>query len=345
MRRNYSYFLSLLPGIVTVFGNLQGGNWVFTNLIFTLGILPVVELFVPQNKSNEIDEAAFIPDLVLVLQLMMQTIALSSFIYIVKGNSLTGFQLLGAVLSTGIHTGTCGIVVAHEMIHRKNAGWQWGGKYLLFTAANVYFFVEHLRVHHKWVGTERDPATARKDESVYAFFLRSVYGQFLGAWKMEADRMKQEGRSVLHPSNYVFRNIVLQLAFLAILTFIFGYPVALLFLAQAFVANFLLEYTTYIEHYGLSRPENVRVQEDLSWQTDKVVSRILLIELSRHSDHHFYASKPYHKLESLAKSPVLPGGYASAFYMAIIPPLWFKIVNKSLENYLKANPQNSRIAL
>lgn len=101
----------------------------------------------------------------------------------------------------------------------------------------------------------------------------------------------------------------------------------MVFLLQSLVANFLLEYTNYIEHYGLSRPENTRVNVELSWQSDKVLSRFVLIDLSRHSDHHFFASKPYHTLRSHEESPVLPAGYASSIYLALIPPLWFKIVD------------------
>ena len=105
-------------------------------------------------------------------------------------------------------------------------------------------------------------------------------------------------------------------------------PIAVIaFAGQSLVANFLLEYTNYIEHYGLSRNENERVTEIHSWQSDKAISRFILIDLSRHSDHHYYASKPYHQLISYEGSPVLPGGYASAIYLALIPPLWFKVMN------------------
>jgi alkane 1-monooxygenase len=96
------------------------------------------------------------------------------------------------------------------------------------------------------------------------------------------------------------------------------------------VANFLLEYVNYIEHYGLTRRENERVNEMHSWQSDSIVSRFLLVDLSRHADHHYYAAKPFHTLDSHVKSPELPSGYAGLFFVAAIPPLWFKLIDNRI---------------
>jgi alkane 1-monooxygenase len=187
----------------------------------------------------------------------------------------------------------------------------------------------------------RDPATARRGESVYAFFLRSVSGQIRSAWNVEKIRLGHEGVSPLNPRNYVLSSIMLSFLLSALFYFLAGRAGLLVFVVQAFVANFLLEYTNYIEHYGLWREENVRVNAELSWQSDRVISRFILIDLSRHSDHHFYASKPYHTLRTYDESPVLPGGYASCFYIAILPPLWYKIIHPRLEKF---NPGRIRLS-
>ena len=105
------------------------------------------------------------------------------------------------------------------------------------------------------------------------------------------------------------------------------------------IVGFLfLESVNYIEHYGLSRMDNERVNEKHSWQSDKLISRFLLIDLSRHSDHHFHAAKPFNQLLSYPESPVLPGGYASMMLPAMIPPLWFKLVNKRIPEHLSKRP-------
>ena len=331
MLRNLGYLWSLLPGIVTVAGNLMGGNWVFANLLLTLGFLSIIEWFMPENKSNNFSENHFVPDLILVMNVVFQIACLSSLFYSLGNGKLNGMEIIGAALSTGIHSGSSSIVVAHELIHRKNRVFQFLGKFLLFTVGNIYFYIEHLRVHHKWVGTDKDPATARRNESLYGFFIRSMFGQISNAWKLENSHLRKENKSFF--GNEVFKNSCLLIILLTVIYFVFGIAGVAIYLLHILVANFLLEYTNYIEHYGLTRNENERVQEDLSWQTDKVISRFFLIDLSRHSDHHYYSSKPYHTLLSYNKSPKLPGGYASAIYLALIPPLWFKVVNKALDNY------------
>ncbi len=333
MNRNYKYFWSLTPGIAVIFGNLMGGWWGISNFVFSIGVLAFIEWFFPEDKTNSSEDSSFIPDFILVLHVLMQILALSSLFYAIHEGSFTHGQLFWACVSTGVHSGSSSIVIAHEMIHRKQWWWQFMGKFLLLSAGNVYFYVEHLRVHHKYVGTEIDPATARYNESLYAFYLRTSLQQIKGAWKMEADRLRKKGSSAFDFSNYILASLFL-LAGLFFLLWYFISPIAIVaFILQAIIANFLLEYTNYIEHYGLSRKENERVTEVHSWQSDKTISRFILIDLSRHSDHHYYAAKPYHTLQSYEKSPVLPGGYASAIYLALIPPLWFWVMNKRIREY------------
>ncbi|MBK6445416.1 MAG: alkane 1-monooxygenase [Bacteroidetes bacterium] len=333
--RNYKYFWSLLPGVLTIMGNLLGGWWVLSNLIFSIGFLALVEWFMPEDKSQEHSASPFIPDLILVLHALLQVLSLTALFYSLHAGRIVGWQIFWVAVSTGVHSGSSSLIIAHEMIHRKKKHWQMLGKMLLFSVSNVYFYVDHLRVHHKWVGTERDPATAKYGESLYAFFLRSTFGQIASAWNVEVNRLKSEKSNPYGFRNYVLTNTLLLLMFYISLVVLLGKIALLVFLLQSLVANFLLEYTNYIEHYGLTRNEKERVNETHSWQTDKVISRFILIDLSRHSDHHFYASKAYHTLQHYEQSPVLPGGYASAIYMALIPPVWFHVIHKRLTEYHK----------
>ena len=337
--RNYKYFLSLVPGIAVIFGNYMGGWWGISNVIFSLGVLVIVEWFMLEDKSNEKTADSFLPDAVLILHVFTQVLALTSLFLSIQLNKFSFWQLFWAAISSGIHSGSSSIVVAHEMIHRKNKMWQWMGKFLLFTAGNVYFFIEHLRVHHKWVCTDRDPASARYNESLYHFYLRTTFTQTVHAFNMEAERLKSQKQFVFFWKNYVLQNIFLQLLFCILIYYLTGKVGLIAYLLQVVMANFLLEYTNYIEHYGLRRNENERVDATHSWQSDKVISRFFLIDLSRHSDHHYYASKYYHTLNTHPNSPVLPTGYVSGIYLALLPPLWFRIVNKRIEEFIKFKKQ------
>ncbi|MBL0050993.1 MAG: fatty acid desaturase [Bacteroidetes bacterium] len=140
--------------------------------------------------------------------------------------------------------------------------------------------------------------------------------------------LKKQNKSFIH--NYVVWNSFMVVVIIAMLFVFISWNAAVAFLIQMLLANFLLEYVNYIEHYGLIRKEDERVREMHSWQSDKVVSRFFLVDLSRHADHHYFASKHYHTLQTYDNSPKLPGGYVQMIYYALIPPIWFGATHKIL---------------
>jgi alkane 1-monooxygenase len=331
LRRNYKYAWSLLPAVLVITGNLLGGMWAGLNMAFSLGVLALLEWFVPEDKSNQSDRDDWFPDSLLYAHVIMQVGCLISLGYFVVSYQPDWGLLLLASLSTGINTGGSGIVVAHELVHRKEAHMRFMGKFLLFTAGNFYFFIDHVKGHHRWVGTAHDPATSRKGESVYAFAIRSATGQARSSWHLEVQRLRHKGLNPYGIRNYLVAAVLAGFIAMALVISFAGLKVGLALFIQGFMACFLLEYTNYIEHYGLMRKGTERVTEQHSWQTDKVISRFFLIDLSRHADHHYHASRPYHTLESLKGSPVLPGGYVSMIYFALVPPLFFRKVHPVLD--------------
>ncbi|MBK6839367.1 MAG: fatty acid desaturase [Bacteroidetes bacterium] len=228
----------MLPGLITITGNLLGGWWVLSNLIFSIGFLALVEWFMPEDKSQEHSASPFIPDLILVLHALLQILSLTALFYSLHAGRIVGWQIFWVAVSTGVHSGSSSLIIAHEMIHRKKKHWQMLGKMLLFSVSNVYFYVDHLRVHHKWVGTERDPATAKYGESLYAFFLRSTFGQIASAWKVEVNRLKSEKTNPYGFRNYVLTNTLLFNRFYISLVVLLGKVALLVFLLQSLVANF-----------------------------------------------------------------------------------------------------------
>ena len=106
------------------------------------------------------------------------------------------------------------------------------------------------------------------------------------------------------------------------------------------VISFLfLETINYVEHYGLLRKKDSngryeRVKPNHSWNSNHTIGRIVLYELTRHSDHHFKSSKKYQVLESLEDCPHLPYGYPTSILLSLIPPVWFRIMNPLVKNYM-----------
>lgn len=328
--RSYAYALTLIPGIVTVSGNLLGGALAWSNVFFVLVVVNGLEWILGPRRNNETAEDATLPNLYLMLALPVVVAGIGTLLWGVHHGHLHGFSLLGAVLSTGFSSGSMGIVAAHEMIHRNHRSWKDAGDFLLFLVLNPYFAIDHLRVHHRYVATDLDHASARYGEHFYRFLVRSISGQYAQALDLEAGRLRKMGRSPYGPGNAIVRNTTLQVLLLLALVLI--HPLlALAFAGQAFFADVLLEYTNYIEHYGLERAQDERVRAHHSWQSDKPFSRFMLYDLSRHADHHMYGGKPFHELKTHADGPTLPGGYAGLIVPVLIPPLWFAMIHPRIQ--------------
>lgn len=323
------YFLSCYPAALVVAGNLLGGYWTIMNLVNTTIIMTLFEYFFGSEKRDDNDIDGDLPNIVLYVQAMLHSIAIGSLLYGVSTSIITGWWIVAAAASTGFFAGQNGIVNAHELIHRKSTVQRLIGIWSLIIVNYGHFYVEHVRGHHKYVGTPRDPATARFGESIYAFIARTIPQQFLSACQLESERLNKSNQSFFH--NIIVRVVFVQIMLCVSIGLLLGVNALLAYIGCSLLAVSMLEYVNYIEHYGLVRDNGERVSAKHSWQSDVTFSRFTLIELSRHADHHYVASKPYHTLVSHNDSPVLPGGYYACFIRVLIPSLWFRSVHPIIE--------------
>ena len=336
--RNYLYLLSLIPSVLAVYGNVTGGYWAFANFFFSFFILAMLEWLTGANKSNNHSNgSAALPEFVLLMHVLANILVLGSLAYGIKTRTLEHTTLVLAALSSGAHTATSAIVIAHELIHKHSTFQRSLGKFLLALGGNIYFYIHHLRIHHKEVGTPNDAATARYNEPLYRFVVRSISGQLKQAWASETGLLKRKNKAPYSLNNYMVRAFIIQLAIFLAVYISLSWWGLLAWSISVVISAILAEYVNYIEHYGLERTENEKVSLSHSWNNDQYVSRFILIDISRHADHHFHANKPYHKLETYDESPHLPGGYAALILPALIPPLWRKIVHPVLESYKSKN--------
>jgi alkane 1-monooxygenase len=223
------------------------------------------------------------------------------------------------VLLVGGSSGYSGIVVAHELIHRQERGMQWLGRALLCTVMYEHFYTEHLRGHHVRVGTPEDPATARFGESFTRFYLRTVPAQFRSAWRLEARRLGDEAMPLLDRRqlrNRVLHGVVAEWSLAFAILALCGAAAFAAFLLQAVFASRALEVVNYFEHWGLVRSTR-RVRPVDSWDTHSRFTYYALTGLTRHADHHAYASRPYQQLRVQDEAPVLPRGYIAMFPLVL----------------------------
>ena len=228
--------------------------------------------------------------------------------------------------------GAAGVNVAHELIHRLDKPFdKTVGKWLLALTWDTGFAIEHVHGHHRTVGTPADPATAKRGEYIVLFVFRSTIGQWLSARRTEAERLKRKGEPNTILTNRFWRGQLMTLVVVAFYVAFLG-PIGILFsLYSGFIGKIYLEVVNYIEHYGLLREkingEYGPCTPQHSWNSNKLVTNIGLFNLQRHSDHHANPSRPYEMLRHIPDSPQHPTGYAAMIVLALVPPLWFRVMD------------------
>lgn len=231
----------------------------------------------------------------------------------------TAAMVLPATILTGTNAGYSGIVVAHELVHRRNPIEYLMGRILLMGVLYEHFATEHVRGHHPRVGTPDDPATARFGETHREFVRRTIPAQFKSAWRLEKIRLGDASLPWFSPrmlKHRVLQGVVAQVLFVGAYVYFFGFIAAVFFVLQARTAVMLLETVNYIEHWGLLRANRKVVAVD-SWDTDNWFTLYTLVGLSRHADHHAQAARPYQKLRHFEDTPKMPLGYYGTILLAL----------------------------
>ena len=340
--RDLKYLTAYLVPITAYYSIHLGGWWSFFTPIFAFGLIPLLEPITGKSNQNltaaaraEKLKAKFF-DWMLYLNLPIVIAVLYFFIQRLVFGGLELYEILGMTLTTGIVLGSSGINVAHELGHRKKNAERLLAWLLLLPSFYMHFYIEHNRGHHKNVSTPLDPASAEKGESLYRFWARSTIGGYVSAWRIQKKLLLKGEKSFFSLENEMLFFHFVELIYVFLIGFLFGIKI-LGWVALAGVIGFLLlETINYVEHYGLRRQllpsgnyEPVKPRH--SWNANQELGRIMLYELTRHSDHHYLASKKYQVLDHHEESPQLPAGYPTCMLMALVPPLWFWVMNKRIQ--------------
>jgi alkane 1-monooxygenase len=250
---------------------------------------------------------------------------------LVASPSSSMVEVIGAIVAVGMTGGVIGINVSHELVHRSNRVDRAIGSVLLVMVSYYHWGIEHVAGHHRNVATPADPATARFGESLPVFLLRAVRTGFTSAWRIASGRNARRGvQSPLR--NPVLYGVVASAGLAGALLAGFGPRAVLFFVAQSAVAIGFLETINYVEHYGLERRlvrpgVYERVTPLHSWNSSQWLTNVLLFNLQRHSDHHAWPTRPYFKLRHHPDAPQLPTGYAGMALLAMVPPLWRRVMD------------------
>ena len=337
-------YLSPLVIYIGAFWSFSTSGWqVWMPLIWAWVIIPLAELFIkplPANLSMAEEELAKKDrtyDILLYLIVILQYSLLIKFCIAMKEDAeiMTWQDIAGRIWVMGLLCGTFGINVGHELGHRVNKFEQTLAKALLLTSLYMHFFTEHNKGHHKRVATPDDPSSARYGEPVYTFYFRTIIFSYISAWHIANNEMRKKGNSIFSWQNEMIQLHVIQIVFVSLIGYFFGATILSYFVVSAIIGILMLETVNYIEHYGLARTRTAsgnyeRTLPQHSWNSDHVIGRIFLFELSRHSDHHYMASRKYQMLKSHENAPQLPTGYPGSMLLSLVPPIWFRVMNKKI---------------
>lgn len=337
-----SPFLIYFGALIAFFST---GLAVWSPLIYAFVFVPVLELFLKPDTQNlsaaeeEMVRKDKIYDVLIWLVVPFQYAALVCFLYVVSTHAHETIDLVGKTAVMGLLCGTFGINVGHELGHRTNRFEQRMAQALLLSSLYMHFFIEHNKGHHKHVATPQDPSSARLGEPLYLFWLRTVSGTYKSAWHIANEETRKKGHVAFSLHNEMLQFQLVQVLFVTLIFFFFGALATTLFVAAAVMGFLLLETVNYIEHYGLQRKQIAegkweRAMPAHSWNSNHVIGRVMLFELSRHSDHHYLASRKYQILRHHDNSPQMPTGYPGMMLLALMPPVWFWVMDKRVKEYL-----------
>ena len=340
------FLLPLLLPLTLVASGELGGGWTWLTLALIFGGIPSLDLLLgrdtrnPDESESVVIEKSWYYRGLLLAWVPIHFGLLAYAVWRFGDGFDSPFAAMGFVLSTGVVTGAVGITVAHELGHKMTRWEPKLSRLLLMSVAYMHFHIEHNKGHHAHVATPADPASAREGQSLYAFIPQTVIGSLANAWHIEKERLARAGKPVTPWRNHV----LLGFAGTALMAFgaflIAGWPGGLLFVLQALIAIFLLEVVNYIEHYGLLRKPREgggfdRVDVIHSWNASERLSNWFLFNLQRHSHHHVAHHRRYQVLQHHDRSPQLPTGYAGMVLLALVPPLWHRVMDPRLEAWRK----------
>ncbi len=338
MWRDLKYLGAYIIPLSTIHALYAQGFWSFNGVTVAFILVPLLEFFFKGNTNNleqqeevkQNNKQLF--DFLLYLNVPMILGITIAYLYVLSTGTLALYEIVGLTITTGITLGGVGINVAHELGHRQERFPRFMAQLLLLPNLYMHFSIEHNHGHHLHIATPKDPASSRYNETVYGFWFRSVVFSYLSAWKIEAKRLQQAGYVAFSWRNRMVHLQLVQLAYLTVVVLVFSWTILPFALLVAVVGFLMLETVNYIEHYGLQRRQLASgryepVQPWHSWNCNHDIGRILLYELTRHSDHHYKASRKYQVLRHFDQAPLLPWGYPTSMLVSLVPPLWFHLMN------------------
>jgi alkane 1-monooxygenase len=334
---------SLLPLPLLGLGMTFGGAWLWTAFLYMAVLTILLDQLIPLTAGAPDGTEFPAADILLVSVGLGALTLLPVAVWAIAGDSGLGpGERVLVFFATGFWLGQVAHPAAHELIHRPK-------RELFRLGAAVYVAIlfgqhvsAHRLVHHRHVGSDADPNSARDGESFYRFARRAWRGSFAEGLRAET---ALRGRGLaLGPHPYIF-HLAGSVAALALGALIAGLPGLLVWAGLALHAQSQILLSDYVQHYGLTRArqpdgrlEPVGLQH--SWNTAHWFSSAMMLNAARHSDHHAHPSRPFPalRLPPESEAPRLPWPLPLACAMALSPRLWRRAIRPHLARWQANHP-------
>lgn len=332
---------TLAPVPLLALGCLWGGAWLWAALVY-MGLLSLLlDQILPLIEGDPPEGTEFPAADALLTILGLIAITLPPLALTGATNPALGIAEKAALLfSTGLWLGQIAHPAAHELIHRSSRAQMRLGIVVYAILLIGHHASSHRLVHHRFVATPDDPASAQKGRGFWRYLPRAAIGGFRAGLKAENDLRRRAPRPGPHP--YLVYALISATA-LALAAAIAGPAGIVLWISIAAHAQLQIHLSDYVQHYGLTRallpdgrPEPVNPRH--SWNTAHWFSSALLLNAPRHSDHHAHPARPYPALRLPEDAPRLPWPLPLAAAIALVPPLWHRLMRPHLARLKARDP-------
>ena len=316
-------------------GLLISPSWSLSPFVWVFILVPIIDIMLPYlNKKDEELNENLLHSFSIIIVLPCILFLIIYGLMIVSDITMNFITIAALGAAVGMSGGSIGITTAHELIHRQSKFMRSLGVILLILCLYGHFRIEHVYGHHRNVATKEDPATARKGENFYFYFIRCVINSVISSWNIEKDILKKKNSNIYSLKNRMLHYFFLELLFLCLAFYFTGINGLIFIFFHALVSITLLELVNYIQHYGLTRKKEngkyERFSDHHSWNSRHISANWSTFNLGLHNEHHKSAGKHYPLLSQEEKILEMPSNYSIMLIMALIPPLWFYIMNPKL---------------
>ncbi|MFZ1815962.1 MAG: fatty acid desaturase [Rhizobiaceae bacterium] len=310
-----------------------GGNFIFLGYSTILVGFVVADLFTDEFRHS--DDAPhsferFVPEVSLVLHVIV--FALST--WRVAGIDLANPGELALAAFLAIQAGAMAahntVANSHDLMHRNNPRSFFLAQFLAAFSLRTAGVIDHVFGHHRLVGFYEDNSTARLNEGFWRFFFRAIPNSIRFSFRFEADRLSRKSVSALSIRNRQIQGLLCYLPIILAASLVGGLAGLAFFAIAGLWGMILVESGNYISHYGLVRGRGEDIAEAHSWNNYNTLSTSLLLNLSRHSDHHLHPSRSYWSLEAANAGPKYARGFLAMTAIALFPPLFFQLVHAEM---------------